>query len=197
MRPVWIEMGPLMVLFWVVFTACFLPEVIGGLLQHSGERDKRQDRGSMGALVGGIAASLALALNISVRWPGPNICADRQVMVWLGIVVMLLGLALRWYSIRVLGRFFTRDVAIREGHRIVRDGPYRYLRHPCYSGTLLQILGIGLVLDGWRALTVLAAVNAVGFGYRIAVEEAALRAAFGDEYLAYARATKRIVPLIY
>ncbi len=112
-------------------------------------------------------------------------------------MIILLGVALRWYAIRVLGRFFTRNVAIRQDHQIVRAGPYRYVRHPSYSGYLLSVLGLGLALDNWAALAILLGLNFAVFAYRMQVEEAALAAAFGPAYETYRHSTKRVIPLVY
>ena len=60
---------------------------------------------------------------------------------------MVAGVALRWYASYRLGRFFTRDVATQVDQTVVRDGPYRFVRHRSYSGTLLTLRGIGLALD--------------------------------------------------
>jgi protein-S-isoprenylcysteine O-methyltransferase Ste14 len=88
-------------------------------------------------------------------------------------------------------------VAIREGHRIVRAGPYRLLRHPSYTGYLLAMLGIGIALNNWIALLVMAGANLAIYNYRMSVEESALAEAFGESYFQYKRETKRIIPFIY
>jgi protein-S-isoprenylcysteine O-methyltransferase len=72
-----------------------------------------------------------------------------------GICLMLLGVALRWYSVSVLGKYFTFDLAIHSGQVLVEVGPYRYIRHPSYSGALLSLLGFGLALGNWAGLAFL------------------------------------------
>jgi protein-S-isoprenylcysteine O-methyltransferase Ste14 len=57
---------------------------------------------------------------------------------------MLAGIALRQWSIRVLGRFFSTTVQVTSDQRIVTNGPYSVVRHPAYSGALLTLLGLGL-----------------------------------------------------
>ena len=61
-----------------------------------------------------------------------------------GLVLFAAGLSLRWYSVVYLGRLFTYDVAIAADHRVVDSGPYRYIRHPAYSGSLLTFVGLGV-----------------------------------------------------
>ncbi len=114
-----------------------------------------------------------------------------------GVAVFVLGLVLRRWAIRHLGRFFTVDVAIARDQHVVDDGPYRYVRHPTYSGLLLEFAGIGLTLrsvPGWLVMMVPIYLVLL---YRVRIEEAALAAALGEPYLAYQRWTKRFVPGVY
>ena len=81
-------------------------------------------------------------------------------------------------------------------HRIVRAGPYRYLRHPSYTGTLMILLGLGLASRTWLGTVIILALFSLVIGYRINVEEKALKAEFGKEYIEYAKKTKRLFPFI-
>lgn len=113
------------------------------------------------------------------------------------IAVILLGVAIRWWAILTLGRFFTVEVAIREGHTIVKRGPYRWVRHPSYTGVLVSFLGLGVAFGNVLSL-ILAVVPATGaFLYRIVVEERALAAHFGDAWRVYEEQTRRLVPGVY
>lgn len=110
---------------------------------------------------------------------------------------MFLGNVLRWYSAAVLGKYFTFDVAIQSGQTLVELGPYRYIRHPSYSGALLTLLGFGLALGNWAGL--MAAVSCMGFAYayRITIEEAALASGLGDAYTQYMKRTWRLIPFLF
>jgi protein-S-isoprenylcysteine O-methyltransferase Ste14 len=197
MRPLWLEPIPAAFAFWLAYAACVVPELVGSLFQNAGARDRKQDRGSVAVIVGGTIVSLVLAFNLSQLLPGLRIIGGAMAMLIGGTAVIFAGVAFRWYAIRTLGRFFTRNVAIREDHRIIQAGPYRYLRHPSYSGYLLAMLGIGIALDNWPALLELVFINFTCFAYRIQVEEAVLLQAFGAAYDDYQRQTKRIIPLVY
>lgn len=107
------------------------------------------------------------------------------------------GLALRWYSIWHLGRFFTANVAIHSRHEIIDTGPYRLIRHPSYTGALLAFLGLALCLDNWVSVVVLMLPVIWAFHRRIDIEEAALANALGSPYTNYMRRTKRLVPYVY
>jgi protein-S-isoprenylcysteine O-methyltransferase len=109
----------------------------------------------------------------------------------------LAGLALRWYAIIYLGRFFTVNVAIAADHQLIDTGPYRRLRHPAYTGALLAFLGLALCAQNWASLAVIVIGTTAAFSYRMQVEEVALTGAFGDRYRQYMQRTWRLVPGLY
>jgi protein-S-isoprenylcysteine O-methyltransferase Ste14 len=123
--------------------------------------------------------------------------ADAWPIVVAGVALILLGSALRTWSVLTLGRFFRYEVMIEEDQTIVRHGPYRLNRHPAYLGTLVAVLGVGLALGGWPGAVVASLVTLAGHLPRIHVEEAALADAFPDAYSGYARETARLVPGIW
>jgi protein-S-isoprenylcysteine O-methyltransferase Ste14 len=114
-----------------------------------------------------------------------------------GLGLLLAGTALRWAAIRALWRYFTVNVSILEGQRVVKQGLYGVVRHPAYTGLLLRYLGFGLAFANWLSLALIFLPLLCVTVYRIRVEEKALRAHFGEEYAAYAEMTKRLVPGIY
>jgi protein-S-isoprenylcysteine O-methyltransferase Ste14 len=111
--------------------------------------------------------------------------------------MVLLGIILRQYAIRVLGRYFTREVATRADQPVVQNGPYKFIRHPAYSGTLLTVLGIGLAMTNWASLVAILVCSFTGYFYRVLVEERALRRSLGPPYVEYMRRTKRFVPFVF
>jgi protein-S-isoprenylcysteine O-methyltransferase len=115
----------------------------------------------------------------------------------LGLSLFVAGLLLRWWAIVHLGRFFTVDVAIADDHRVVDTGPYRFVRHPAYTGVIVAFLGYGICIGNWLAVIALAGPITLAFLQRIKVEEAALQAALGDAYRGYAQRTRALVPFVY
>lgn len=115
---------------------------------------------------------------------------------YLGIVLMLAGIAFRQWAILVLGRFFSTTVKILSDHRIVKNGPYHVIRHPAYTGSLLTLLGLGLASRTWGGTLVIVVLFGLVYNYRISVEEKALKAEFGQEYVDYAKKTKRLIPFL-
>jgi protein-S-isoprenylcysteine O-methyltransferase Ste14 len=80
---------------------------------------------------------------------------------------------------------------------VVTSGPYHLLRHPSYAAILLILAGIGLTYGNWLSFASLIVIPAIGFGYRIRVEEAALSRALGPAYTDFARGRKRIIPYVW
>ncbi len=66
-----------------------------------------------------------------------------SIVSWLGLVIMLLGLGLRVWSMRVLGAYYSRTLRVTDTQVIVTQGPYRIVRHPGYLGTILLWVGSG------------------------------------------------------
>lgn len=115
----------------------------------------------------------------------------------IGASLMLSGIAFRWWAVQSLGRHFRLAVTIDREHTLVTAGPYRILRHPSYTGTLVTLAGWAIsfgTLFGLGAALLIALPSLVR---RMKVEENALRSALGDEYLSYLRRTHRIVPGIW
>jgi protein-S-isoprenylcysteine O-methyltransferase len=155
-----------------------------------------QDRGSMGILIGLQWIGLTVCLTFGWIVRSAAISWQPAAIFRLGILVILLGVVLRWHAIRTLGHYFTRDVAVSANQHLVRRGPYRFVRHPAYSGTFLTMLGVGLAMTNWASLLVLCVCVLLGHLYRVRIEEKALVQAIGEPYIAYMRHTKRFIPWV-
>ena len=170
----------------------------------SGDASRQVDRGSLRLLYITIAASVGLA------WLAARVLPQARLDAWFGLDptamrcvygtglgLFAAGLGLRWYSIAWLGRLFTYDVAIAADHRVIDSGPYRFVRHPAYTGSLLSFVGLGLCGGNAASLLVLVAPIALAFRHRIVIEEAALESALGSRYGDYAARTRRLIPFVY
>ena len=121
----------------------------------------------------------------------------RLALFIAGIALMLLGIALRAWSVIVLGRNFTVYVQVREQQPVVDTGPYRVLRHPSYTALLLVCLGIGIALANWLALIVIVMLPTAAILLRIRVEERTLLAVIGEPYRQFMAARKRLIPWVW
>jgi len=126
-----------------------------------------------------------------------RIHTGTNLIGWLGLIFLVAGITIRWTAVYSLGKYFTGTVLIRNDHRLIRSGLYKYLRHPAYAGALLAHLGLGLSFSNWFALGFSSIPYFLAAAYRMRVEEQALREAFGVQYLEYSKTTKRLIPKLY
>jgi protein-S-isoprenylcysteine O-methyltransferase Ste14 len=180
-----------MLILWI------LSEVIGGAVQPlmrggRSARTRRRDRGSFLLIYVGVVVYFIIAFSFA----GDGIAKLPSAAYYLGIIIMVLGIVIRQWAIAVLGRFFSRTLRVQQGQTVVETGPYRYVRHPSYTGTLIFFVGFGLALQSWGAVLALVPIFAVAYGYRIHVEEKLLIAELGEAYVSYARRTKRLIPYV-
>jgi protein-S-isoprenylcysteine O-methyltransferase Ste14 len=115
---------------------------------------------------------------------------------FIGVVTYALGFLLMHWAEACLGKLFSVQVAVQDGHRLVTDGPYRYVRHPRYLGIVVFLSGIALVFRSWVAL-VLGAASAAVLLWRIRDEEALMRQEFGAQWSAYAGRSWRLLPFVF
>jgi protein-S-isoprenylcysteine O-methyltransferase len=152
-----------------------------------------KDKGSwwLIALASALMSGMIL-LVLHMRWE-----PDLPLYLFpIGIFLMLIGLALRIYSVMTLGKFFTMKVVIFSNHHLVMNGPYRWLRHPSYTGIVITTIGFGLASGYMMVLMGFLALLLVALGYRIYVEEKALQEEFGEEWVSYSAHRWMILPWI-
>jgi protein-S-isoprenylcysteine O-methyltransferase Ste14 len=183
-------------LFIIAALGWLLFEQYTGRSRKSSDPSKASDRGSFRLLVLMIWLGTGLDYIFAFTLRQAAIPYMRTLLFLTGIAMMWVGIAFRYYAMRVLGRYFTFDVAVHTGQSVIQAGPYRYVRHPSYSGAVLTQLGLGLALGNWAGLVAIIVCAAIGFGYRIHVEESALLAALGEPYKEYMGRTRRLVPFV-
>ncbi len=184
-------------IFGLACAAWILPEIAAWRMKRSADSTQARDQGSLKLIV--LLWWLGIALAVAIAWlvPQAAITWHRPTVFVAGICLMFAGVALRWHSASILGKYFTFDVAVAGGQALIEAGPYRYIRHPSYSGALLSLFGFGLALGNWAALVVAMACLGAAYLYRIPVEERTLRAALGAPYKEYMQRTWRLVPFIF
>jgi protein-S-isoprenylcysteine O-methyltransferase Ste14 len=156
----------------------------------------KQDRSTLGVIWIVIMVSIAAGVFVAGRWPAAALPNGRE-LAYVGVILFVAGLLLRWWAIITLGRFFTVDVTIEKDHELVERGPFRLVRHPSYTGVLLAFVGFALTLRNWAALIIILVPIFAAFIRRMNVEEEALSRALGSRYADYMKRTKRLVPFVY
>ena len=141
---------------------------------------------------GAIFASVRLGRDGVAQWPGGRVWPYAA-----GLTLLVAGVALRAWSIATLGRFFQYRIAVQPDHSVVTSGPYRYVRHPSYSGLALALLGYALVTGSVLSVVAMASLGGSAIAVRIHAEERQLHDALGPEYDAFAAQRKRLLPGVW
>jgi protein-S-isoprenylcysteine O-methyltransferase Ste14 len=143
-----------------------------------------------------IIAALLLALP---TLPG-NFLSGRMfphalATFWVGAVVLAAGLAFSVWARVHLGRNWSGAVTIKRGHELIRHGPYRFVRHPIYTGVLMGLIGTAIARDEWRGL--LAVLIAFAALWRkLVLEERWLSETFSEEYAKYRAEVRALIPFL-
>jgi protein-S-isoprenylcysteine O-methyltransferase Ste14 len=182
---------------WLVFELSLLWR---DRARGQGRRD--QDRGTRALNFAAVVAAVVVADVLSgvIGKHSPLWIPGAGAHGWpiiTGLVVIWLGLALRAWSVVVLGRSFRTTVEVDAGQAVVSRGPYRWVRHPSYTGLLLTAAGFGLAFSNWPGLILCLVLPEVATLRRIGVEEAELTRVLGDPYRAYQDHTKRLIPGVW
>ena len=152
------------------------------------------DRGTypfiaMGLGGGLVVSALCFLFGLGPFFPSP--------LALLGLFLAAVGILVRLWAMRTLGKFFTMPITVRPDHRVVREGPYRWLRHPAYTGNFLIGVGLPLILGTVVGFALSFLFCAVVYVHRIRIEEGVLLQQLGEAYREYSRTTSRLLPRIY
>jgi protein-S-isoprenylcysteine O-methyltransferase Ste14 len=183
-------------LLQIVLLLWILSEIVGMVIipriRRRGTVINKKDRGSTLFIFITIFVSIGLVNYFAVN----NIALLPNWFFYLGIFVMILGIILRQWSMAILGRFFSGAVGIQKGQFVVEKGPYRFIRHPSYTGALIILIGLGLAIQSWAAVIALILLFSLAYGFRIYIEEKTLISELGEEYIEYKKRTKRLIPYL-
>jgi len=119
-----------------------------------------------------------------------------SLLMAVGLGLEIAGLGLAIWARRHLGRNWSGEITIKDEHQLIKTGPYRYLRHPIYTGLLMMYAGLTVATGEWLGIIGLV-VAVVAYWRKTRLEEATLGGAFGAEYDTYRADTWAIVPGIF
>ncbi len=153
-----------------------------------------RDRGSL--LMFRLLVPLGLAGSLAIYWSGFGHAGWSDNWVYAGYILVIAGLGIRWVAVLSLGKAFTVQVAIIRDQQLKTDGMYRHIRHPSYTGLLLYYWGLGLAMQNWWCLLLLALAPALAVWQRIRVEEMVLTEHFGKAYQEYTTRSWRVLPWV-
>jgi protein-S-isoprenylcysteine O-methyltransferase Ste14 len=143
-----------------------------------------------------IAVLLLVVPTLPLPWLTTQILPQSAALALVGVAITVVGLALTVWARRTLGTNWSGTVTVRKEHELITAGPYRYVRHPIYSGLLLGFVGSALAWGQWRGLLALAiATYALWRKWRM--EERFMGETFGTVYADYAARTPAVIPRLF
>jgi protein-S-isoprenylcysteine O-methyltransferase Ste14 len=184
------------VLCWMVFVAAFL-------LRRRPPKEpeaKRDRRSLLGIFLQMCAYFLVWFQPPWQPFLPPVAVLSGAVGIACSVCTVALAVASVWLvasAVRTLGKQWALAARLVEGHKLITEGPYSFVRNPIYTGMLGMLVATGLAMEHWTALDVAVVLFAVGLVIRVRSEEKLLRAAFGKEFEDYVRRVPAVVPGIY
>jgi protein-S-isoprenylcysteine O-methyltransferase Ste14 len=185
------------IVFYAVLGAFLALELRVRLRSVLNRQGSPSDRGSFALLYVLITTGTAGGFVLAGRVHGAAIHFARWPIFIIGVVLMAVGIAIRQWAVALLGKFFTTDVRVHSDQTVIETGPYRWLRHPSYTGLLMTLVGIGLALGNWASLAALTVLPTAGLVVRIRVEERALLDGLGEPYRRFAQSRARLIPGVW
>lgn len=178
---------------WLLWAAYWMVSARG--TKQSAQAEPRSSRLTHLVL---LAAAFALAVlpGLGIRLLGWRIIPDRIIAFVIGVGIEALGLGFAVWARVHLGQYWSATIDIKTEHQLIRSGPYALVRHPIYTGLVLAFVGTVLAEDEISGLLVLGLV-VIAYTRKIWIEETWLACQLGEEYSAYQRKVKRLIPFLW
>jgi protein-S-isoprenylcysteine O-methyltransferase Ste14 len=140
-----------------------------------------------------IGVALIVWPRVPWDWLSLPLLPHRPRTYAVGLALLMLGLAFTVWARLHLGRNWSGSVTLKEGHELIRSGPYAYVRHPIYTGLLVALLGSAVACGELRAMIGLGVV-AGAFIRKLRIEERFMREIFPGQYQRYCAQVPALVP---
>jgi protein-S-isoprenylcysteine O-methyltransferase Ste14 len=178
---------------WLVFVAWWL--VRAASTAKTAERESVASSLSHRIFLGAGAVVLVLDHGHGLGPLSHRLWPPSLALVPVGFGLTVVGVAFAIWARETLGRYWSGTITLKEGHRVIKTGPYCLTRHPIYTGVLLAFIGTALARRDIASFVGVALI-AVGMARKIVIEEKLLSEHFGNEYVAYKQQVKTIIPFI-
>jgi protein-S-isoprenylcysteine O-methyltransferase Ste14 len=151
---------------------------------------------SLSAIIPVLGFCLAIKSSSSLpAWLRAAVTPGLPAIAWAGVAMGFLGLAIRLWSVLTLRERYTKTLLVQTDQVVERNGPYRWVRHPGYLGSLLVLNGIALASGNWLVLLFSLVATLSAYAYRIRVEDRMLVGALGQPYADYRRQVRALFPI--
>ena len=177
---------------WIAFVAVWLVAAVS--TKRTVYRESRAQRLRYWVLL--VIAYLLLVHGRQLPYPlNLRVIPHAAPIAWSGALLCMAGLAIALWARVILGRNWSGVVTLKEGHELVERGPYRFVRHPIYTGILTMFFATALV-QGHVAGFAAVLLTFASFWIKLGREEQLMLQQFPERYAAYQHRAKRIIPFV-
>jgi protein-S-isoprenylcysteine O-methyltransferase Ste14 len=191
---IWLQWSPrqLIDISWLLFAAYWLASALGS--KKASRRESLTER--LGHIIFMAVGSVLLYDSAPpyLNWLNHRFIPDERWIDWLGAWLTLAGVLFAIWARTSIGREWSAEIQIKQGHQLIRTGPYARIRHPIYTGILLAVAGTALAIGEYRALFALA-ILCIAFARKAKKEESFLAAQFGPAFEEHRRSTGFFLPI--
>lgn len=142
-----------------------------------------------------LALVLIMPIPLPLGFLGERVLPDAPAAHWIAAAIVAAGLAFTVWARVHLGRNWSGTVTVKNDHELIRSGPYRFVRHPIYSGALLAIVGTSLARGDWRGPFAVS-ILFVALWRKLQHEERWMAEAFGEDYAKYQSEVSALIPFV-
>ena len=142
-----------------------------------------------------VAYYLLVAAFVPLPFLNERFVPSAAWITWLGVALTSAGIAFAIWARACLAGNWSGSVTLKQGHELVVLGPYRWVRHPIYSGLLTALVGTALARGEWRG-AIAVAIAAIALWRKLKLEEALMVRQFGDAYVRYTRRARTLIPFV-
>ena len=143
----------------------------------------------------GLAYYLLVAAYVPFSLLNDRFAPLTPLLTWLGVALTCVGTSFAIWARAFLAGNWSGTVTLKQNHELVVEGPYRWVRHPIYTGLLTAIIGTALARGEWRGL-IAVAIAAFALWRKLRLEETIMRGEFGDTYVRYAERVPALIPCL-
>jgi protein-S-isoprenylcysteine O-methyltransferase Ste14 len=176
---------------WLLFAAYWLATALGAKAASKVEEASARIGHIVLMMVGFVA--LYDSAPQGLDWLNRRFVPEERWIMWLGAYLAFAGVLFAIWARRTIGKEWSAEVQIKEGHQLIRSGPYAHIRHPIYTGILIAIAGTALAVGQYRGLLGLGII-AIGFVRKAKKEEMFLAGQFGPAFEEHRRRTGFFLP---
>jgi len=165
------------------------------IIMKQDRRPKKKDRKAI-ALFAFLIVLFSLSSIIMFESNLGHLEVEYHYFLWVGILIIIVGNIIRQYSMHIMGSSYVATLQVQDKPKLIKAGPFKLVRHPCYTGFMVSLWGLGIASLNWLFLLLIMLFSLIVFLIQIRIEERELEAFFGEEYKEYKKITKKILPYI-